>query len=235
MTLHLVNISILMLSPRRKPGSVADSGFRRNDDGKNETLIAPFSLTVNAGEIVTLMGPSGCGKSSLLSAIAGDLAAPLVFGGDVRLEGQSVTNVPPEQRRIGRLFQDDLLFPHLTVGENLLFGMPRGAKKERLAKMLSALGDIGLDGFELRPPQSLSGGQRQRVSLMRSLLAEPQCMLLDEPFNKLDMQLRSQIRSSTFELLAARGTPTVLVTHDLGDAPQGGRVLKIENGEVKDV
>ena len=200
-----------------------------------EPLIAPFSLMVNAGEIVTLMGPSGCGKSSLLSAIAGDLALPLAFGGDVRLEGQSVTHVPPEQRRIGRLFQDDLLFPHLTVGENLLFGMPRGAKKERHAKMLSALGDIGLDGFELRPPQTLSGGQRQRVSLMRSLLAEPQCMLLDEPFNKLDMQLRSQIRSTTFELLRQRGTPTVLVTHDLADAPQGGHVLKIENGYVKDV
>ena len=200
-----------------------------------EPLIAPFSLTVNAGEIVTLMGPSGCGKSSLLSAIAGDLAPPLAFVGDVRLEGQSLTQVPPEQRRIGRLFQDDLLFPHLTVGENLLFGLPRGVRAERLTKMRAALNDIGLDGFEQRPPQTLSGGQRQRVSLMRSLLAEPRCMLLDEPFSKLDMQLRSQIRSSTFELLKQRGTPTVLVTHDLADAPQGGRVLKIENGYVKDV
>jgi putative thiamine transport system ATP-binding protein len=181
------------------------------------------------------MGPSGCGKSSLLSAIAGDLAPPLAFLGDVRLEGQSLTHVPPEQRRIGRLFQDDLLFPHLTVGENLLFGLPRGVKAERFKKMQAALNDIGLDGFERRPPQTLSGGQRQRVSLMRSLLAEPRCMLLDEPFSKLDMELRSQIRSSTFELLKQRGTPTVLVTHDLADAPQGGRVLKIENGYVKDV
>jgi len=81
----------------------------------------------------------------------------------------------------------------------------------------------------------LSGGQRQRASLMRSLLAEPKCMLLDEPFNKLDVALRSQIRSSTFELLKQRGTPTVLVTHDLADAPRGGRVLKIENGYVKNV
>jgi putative thiamine transport system ATP-binding protein len=200
-----------------------------------EPLIAPFSLTVNAGEIVTLMGPSGCGKSSLLSAIAGDLAPPLAFVGDVRLEGQSLTDVPPEQRRIGRLFQDDLLFPHLTVGENLLFGLPRGMIAERFKKMRAALNDIGLDGFEQRPPQTLSGGQRQRVSLMRSLLAEPRCMLLDEPFNKLDMELRSQIRSNTFELLKQRGTPTVLVTHDLADAPQGGRVLKIENGYMKDV
>ena len=200
-----------------------------------EPLIAPFSLTVNAGEIVTIMGPSGCGKSSLLSAIAGDLAPPLAFAGDVKLDGQSLIHVPPEQRRIGRLFQDDLLFPHLTVGENLLFGLPRGVKAERYAKMHAALSDIGLDGFEQRAPQTLSGGQRQRVSLMRSLLAEPRCMLLDEPFSKLDMQLRSQIRSITFELLKQRGTPTVLVTHDLADAPQGGRVLKIENGYVKDV
>ena len=200
-----------------------------------EPLIAPFSLTVNSGEIVTLMGPSGCGKSSLLSAIAGDLEPPLAFLGDVRLEGQSLIHVPPEQRRIGRLFQDDLLFPHLTVGENLLFGLPRGMKAGRFVKMRAALNDIGLDGFEQRPPQTLSGGQRQRVSLMRSLLAEPRCMLLDEPFSKLDMELRSQIRSNTFELLKQRGTPTVLVTHDLADAPQGGRVLKIENGYVKDV
>ena len=200
-----------------------------------EPLIAPFSLMVNAGEIVTLMGPSGCGKSSLLSAIAGDLAPPLAFLGDVRLEGQSLIHVPPEQRRIGRLFQDDLLFPHLTVGENLLFGLPRGVKAERFKKMQAALNDIGLDGFEQRPPQTLSGGQRQRVSLMRSLLAEPRCMLLDEPFSKLDLELRTQIRSNTFELLKQRSTPTVLVTHDLADAPQGGRVLKIENGYVKDV
>ncbi len=200
-----------------------------------EPLIAPFSLMVNAGEIVTLMGPTGCGKSSLLAAIAGELAPPLAFLGDVRLEGQSLTHVPPEQRRIGRLFQDDLLFPHLTVGENLLFGLPRGMKAERFAKMRASLNDIGLNGFDQRPPQTLSGGQRQRVSLMRSLLAVPRCMLLDEPFSKLDMELRSQIRSNTFELLKQRGTPTVLVTHDLADAPQGGRVLKIENGYVKDV
>jgi putative thiamine transport system ATP-binding protein len=214
MTLQLVNLSLSL---------------------SGEMLIAPFSLTVETSEIVTLMGPSGCGKSSLLSAIAGNLALPLAFAGDVTVAGQSLGKVPPEQRRIGRLFQDDLLFPHLTVAENLLFGMPRGARDERHAKMLSALGDIGLDGFAQRLPHSLSGGQRQRASLMRSLLAEPKCMLLDEPFNKLDVALRSQIRSSTFELLKQRGTPTVLVTHDLADAPRGGRVLKIENGYVKNV
>jgi putative thiamine transport system ATP-binding protein len=201
----------------------------------NQALIAPFSLRVGAGEIVTLMGPSGSGKSSLLAGIAGDLPAGFAAQGDVLLGGQSVLGLAPQARRIGRMFQDDLLFPHLSVGQNLLFGLPRGGHGERMARMQAALSEIGLGGFEGRAPHTLSGGQRQRVSLMRSLLANPRAMLLDEPFSKLDMALRSQIRSSTFELLKARGTPTLLVTHDAADVPQGGRVLKIENGAVLDV
>ena len=101
--------------------------------------------------------------------------------------------------------------------------------------MNAALLDIGLEGFEARGPHTLSGGQRQRVSLMRSLLAEPQVMLLDEPFNKLDNALRGDIRSSTFDLLKQRGTPTLLVTHDMADASDSGWVLKIEDGKVKHV
>ena len=201
--------------------------------GRN--LVAPFNLSIAAGEIVTLMGPSGCGKSSLLSAIAGTLQPPLAMVGDVLLNGLSLVGVAPERRRAGRLFQDDFLFPHMTVGENLLFGMPRGERYSREAKMNAALLDIGLEGFEARGPHTLSGGQRQRVSLMRSLLAEPQVMLLDEPFNKLDNALRGDIRSSTFDLLKQRGTPTLLVTHDMADASGGGWVLKIEDGKVKHV
>ncbi len=196
-------------------------------------LIAPFDLTVEPGEIVTLMGPSGCGKSSLLSAVAGTLQKPLALTGDIALDGKGLHGLAPEQRHIGRLFQDDLLFPHMTVGENLLFGMARGDRAGRLAKMRGGLGEIGLDGFEDRPPHTLSGGQRQRVSLMRSLLAAPRAMLLDEPFSKLDQELRAIIRASTFELLRSRGTPTLLVTHDPDDAPPQGRVLKIEYGDVK--
>ena len=199
--------------------------------GRN--LIAPFHLSVDHGEIVTLMGPSGCGKSSLLSAIAGTLHPPLALIGNVQLNGVSLSGVAPERRRVGRLFQDDLLFPHMTVGENLLFGMAKGERHDRESRMRAALRDIGLEGFEARGPHTLSGGQRQRVALMRSLLAEPLVMLLDEPFNKLDSALRADIRSSTFDLLKQRGTPTVLVTHDIADAPKGGRVFRIENGEVK--
>ena len=195
-------------------------------------LIAPFSFTVEPGEIVTLMGPSGSGKSSLLSAIAGDLAPNFTSQGSVWLDDENISATAPEARRIGRLFQDDLLFPHLSVGENLLFGMARGLRAERQAMMKAALTEIGLEGFERRAPHSLSGGQRQRVALMRSLLSNPRAMLLDEPFGRLDANLRSQIRSSTFELLKRRSTPTLLVTHDAADVPEGGKVLNIENGVV---
>ena len=181
------------------------------------------------------MGPSGCGKSSLLSAIAGTLHYPLEAVGEVLLNGTSLAGIAPERRRVGRLFQDDLLFPHMTVGENLLFGMAKGERHLRIAKMQTALIDIGLDEFAGRAPHTLSGGQRQRVALMRSLLAEPLAILLDEPFNKLDRVLRADIRSSTFDLLKQRSTPTLLVTHDIADAAAGGRILKIADGEVKDV
>jgi putative thiamine transport system ATP-binding protein len=199
-------------------------------------LFSSITLTIQPGEIVTLMGPSGSGKSSLLSGIAGTLDAPLEAQGRVQLNGQEILTLPPAGRHVGRLFQDDLLFPHMTVGQNLLFGMARGERAQRLAAMRTALKEIELEGFEDRPPHTLSGGQRQRISLMRSLLARPEAMLLDEPFSKLDQTLRSQIRSSTFELLKSRGTPTLLVTHDMADAPVGGRVFAIgSNGDVQRV
>lgn len=198
-------------------------------------LIRRFSLRIEAGEIVCLMGPSGAGKSSLLGLIAGDLAAPFEGAGQVRLDGRDLGGLAPERRRIGRLFQDDLLFPHLTVGENLLFGMARGAQDARLAAMRAGLKAIDLEAFEDRPPHSLSGGQRSRVALMRALLAEPAAMLLDEPFNKLDADLRQSLRGLVFRHLQERAIPTLLVTHDRADAPPGGRVLTITRaGEVRD-
>ena len=190
-------------------------------------LIAPFALAIAAGEIVTLMGPSGSGKSSLLSFIAGDLPSPLQGTGNVMLNNKVIDHMRPEQRRIGRLFQDDLLFPHMTVGENLLFAIQRGPRSERESMMKTALQRAELQGFENRPPHSLSGGQRSRISLMRTLLAKPEAMLLDEPFNKLDKTLRSSMRDYTFNHLHARNVPTLLVTHDPSDAPKGGRILQI--------
>lgn len=195
-------------------------------------LIAPFSLGMEAGETVTLMGASGSGKSTLLSFIAGDLEAPFTARGRVMLNGEVLDGLPPERRHIGRLFQDDLLFPHLSVAENLLFGMPRGPRAERMAKVEGALAEAELAGLGDRPPHTLSGGQRARVALMRALLAEPRAMLLDEPFNKLDAELRQAMRNFVFDHIAERGIPCLMVTHDLADVPANGRLLLLKDGVV---
>jgi putative thiamine transport system ATP-binding protein len=197
-------------------------------------LIRPFSLRVEPSETVTLMGPSGAGKSALLAFIAGDLAIPFTASGTVILDGASLDGLPPERRRVGRLFQDDLLFPHLTVMENLLFGMPRGPAAERVAKAEAALAEAGLEGFAPRPPHTLSGGQRARVALLRALLAEPRAMLLDEPFGKLDAPLRQAMRDFVFRHIASRRVPCLMVTHDAADVPGNGRVVLLKDGEVRD-
>lgn len=202
----------------------------------NRQLVAAFSLEVARGDIVTLMGPSGSGKSSILSLIGGDLPETFNVTGDVLLNGQSLLSMPAEARHIGRLFQDDLLFPHMTVSENLLFAVPRLPKADRLAMVATALERAELSGFGDRPPHTLSGGQRQRVALMRALLAKPLAILLDEPFSKLDQALRAQMRDYVFNHIKARGIPALLVTHDRDDAPPGGRVLEISGeGMVRDV
>jgi len=195
-------------------------------------LIRPVSLVIAPGETVTLMGASGSGKSTLLSFLAGDLDGPFTAAGEVSLDGVALDGLPPEKRRIGRLFQDDLLFPHLTVAENLLFGMPRGHRAERLAKVTAALAEADLTGFGDRPPHTLSGGQRARVALMRALLAEPRAMLLDEPFNKLDAELRQSLSGFVFEHIAARRIPCLMVTHDAADLPPNGRLLLLKDGMV---
>lgn len=199
-----------------------------------EMLLQSFSLEIAAGEIVILMGPSGSGKSSLLSFIGGDLDPNFQATGEIILNGAMLNDVPPHQRHIGRLFQDDLLFPHMTVGENLLFAIPRMPQAERLAMMRTALERAELAGYEDRPPHTLSGGQRARVALMRTLLAKPEAILLDEPFNKLDTKLRASVRDYTFAHIATRNIPALLVTHDIADAPKKGRILIItDNGQVQ--
>ena len=141
-------------------------------------LLGPLSLTVQPGEIVTLMGPSGCGKSSLLAYICGTLDPAIAASGRIALNGLDLGGLPPELRGIGILFQDDLLFPHMTVGENLAFALPRdsGDRRERRQLIDSALEEAGLAGFAPRDPATLSGGQRARVALLRTLLSQPRAL-----------------------------------------------------------
>lgn len=201
---------------------------------RGRVLIEPIDLMVTPGHVATVMGPSGCGKSSLLAYICGTLDPGLRARGQVVLDGEDVTELPPERRRIGILFQDDLLFPHLSVAENLAFGLPsslrdRSARQERID---AALADAGLTGFGDRDPATLSGGQRGRVALLRTLLAEPRALLLDEPFAKLDVGLRSRFRRFVFEHVRSNRLPTILVTHDPADAPAcGGPVIQIGRTE----
>ena len=185
---------------------------------------------VAPGEILTVMGPSGAGKSTLLSVITGTLSPVFRTAGRVLLDGMDLSPLPPEQRRVGILFQDDLLFPHLSVGENLAFGLSASVqgRATRQARIEDALDEIGLAGFSQRDPATLSGGQKARVALMRMLLSEPRVLLLDEPFSRLDAELRAQVRSLVFARAQARGLPVVLVTHDAEDAAAaGGDVYKI--------
>ena len=193
-------------------------------------LIPPLSVSVPPGHVVTLMGPSGSGKSTLLSFLGGTIAAAFHAAGRVWVGEREVTEEPPERRRIGILFQDDLLFPHLSVGENLAFGLgPRvRGRKLRAARIDAALSEAGLAGFARRDPATLSGGQRARVALLRLLLAEPEVLLLDEPFNRLDTMLRADFRRFVFGHAVAAGLPVLMVTHDWADAEAAkGPVLEL--------
>lgn len=195
-----------------------------------QALIERLDLDVAPGEVVTVMGASGAGKSTLLDAIGGHLNPAFALSGRIWCDGQDVTHWPPERRRIGVLFQDDCLFPHLSVGENLAFGLTPQAGGDRHKRIEAALEEAGLAGFANRDPASLSGGQRSRVALLRTLLAQPQALLLDEPFAKLETGLRAAFRGFVFEHARQRSLPTLLVTHDEADAAAaGGRIVRLED------
>jgi putative thiamine transport system ATP-binding protein len=186
--------------------------------------LVALDTAVEPGQVLTLMGPSGSGKSTLLSFLCGVLAPAFSAEGRVLLDDVDITGLPPERRQLGILFQDALLFPHLSVAGNLLVALPaaRGGRTARRAKVDAALAEAGLEGFGARDPATLSGGQQARVALMRTLLAKPKALLLDEPFSKLDAALRQRLRRFVFAEIRRYRLPAILVTHDPGDAAAAG-------------
>ena len=196
-------------------GQISARGVAVSFDGTE--VLHGVDLDVPEGSVVALLGPSGCGKTTLLRSIAG-LERPT--GGEIRIGDRTVSaagvHVPPERRRIGMVFQDWALFPHLTVGGNVAFGLPRAERKG--PKVERALELVGLQGFADRLPGTLSGGQQQRVALARALAPEPSALLLDEPFSNLDTTLRARVRTEVHELLHRVGITTVFVTHDQDEA-----------------
>ena len=194
-------------------------------------LVDGLTLRVAPAQAATVMGPSGAGKSALLSFIGGHIDRAFAARGRVFVDGGEVSHLPPERRGIGLLFQDDLLFPHLSVGANVAFGLDPSVagRAARTAEVADALAEAGLAGFADRDPATLSGGQRARVALMRSLVAAPRALLLDEPFGKLDRNLRRDLRRFVLDAAVRRRLPILLVTHDPEDAEAaGGPVYRLD-------
>ena len=185
----------------------------------DEKVFDSLSFHVNRGEIVSLLGPSGCGKTTALRAIAG---FENISDGNIRLNGHIIAepgaSVPPEKRQIGMVFQDYALFPHLTIKQNIAFGlrhMPRSSQIEQVDHMINA---VGLEGYQERYPHELSGGQQQRVALARALAPHPNLLLMDEPFSNLDIELRERLSLEVRDILKKEGITGILVTHDQHEA-----------------
>ena len=190
------------------------------------------SIQVAPGRVTSLLGPSGCGKSTTLRLIAG---IERLDAGTIRIDGQLVADarfsLPPEKRPVGMVFQDLALFPHMTVAENVAFGMPRPERRpDRIDPLLER---VGLAGYGPKYPHMLSGGEQQRVALSRALAARPKIMLLDEPFSSLDQRLRTEMREFTLDLLRETETTVILVTHDPDEAMMmADRIAIMEQGRI---
>lgn len=195
------------------------------------------SLELAPGELLALVGPSGCGKSTLLRLVAG-LISP--DAGRVTLGGQVVSDahqqLPPERRNVGLVFQEHALFPHLTVEQNVSFGLRDLGRSEAKSRVRESLALVDMTDFARRYPHELSGGERQRVALARALAPRPTLLLLDEPFASLDPNLRVQLRAAVVEALRSTGTPAVFVTHDQTEAlAVGDRIAVMRRGQIRQI
>ncbi|MGG3559277.1 ABC transporter ATP-binding protein [Peribacillus frigoritolerans] len=194
-----------------------------------------IDLEVKQGELLTLLGPSGCGKSTTLNLIAGFLDPDR---GEVHIKGNNVTKVPPYKRDLGMVFQTYSLFPHMTVYENLSFGLKlrKVGKVEEKKKISKALELVKMSGLENRYPRELSGGQRQRVAISRALVVEPELLLLDEPLSNLDAKLRHELRAEIKRLQKEIGVTTIFVTHDQEEAlSMSDRVVVMNAGKIEQI
>jgi len=196
----------------------------------NEKVIKDFNLQIQQGEIISLLGISGSGKSTVLRLIAG-LEVP--ESGLIKIQNRVVvdssTFIQPEDRGVGMVFQDYALFPHLTVGKNIEFGLVKMSRKEKGKKVAEMLELVNLRGYGHRYPYELSGGQQQRVALARALAPSPSVLLLDEPFSNLDKDLQVKIRTELKNILKSAGITTIIVTHDRDDAEAvADRIIVIE-------
>jgi len=197
--------------------------------------VRDFSLAIAQGELVVLLGPSGCGKTTTLRMIAGFVP---VTSGRIRLGGRDVTNLPPHRRNTGLVFQGYALFPHLTAGENVAFGLEMRGLPEAVVreKVASALRLVRLEDLGDRLPRQLSGGQQQRVALARALVIEPDALLLDEPLSNLDAKLREEVRVEIRQLQRALGLTTVMVTHDQDEAlAMADRLVVMSAGAIQQI
>ena len=199
------------------------------------TAVDDVSLTVRAGEFITLLGPSGCGKTTLLRMLSGfETPDP----GSIRIAGQDVTHLPPYRRNVNQVFQSYALFPHLTVRENVAFGlrMQKVPKEEARRRVAEVVDLVELEGFEDRMPHQLSGGQRQRVALARAIVPNPTVLLLDEPLSALDAKLRKQMQIELKRLQKRLGMTFVFVTHDQEEAlTMSDRVAVMNRGRLEQV
>lgn len=207
--------------------------LRKSFAGRPVVNIGQLDLV--PGELLALLGPSGCGKSTTLRLIAG-LERP--DAGQIAIDGREMVGdhhwVPPQGRRVGMVFQDYALFPHLTVADNIAYGLPRGP--QRAARVAEMVDLVGLHGYERAWPRQLSGGQQQRVALARALAPAPALLLLDEPFSSLDPSLRQQLRAEVRTILQQSGTTALLVTHDQEEALSiADRVAVMMDGQIAQV